>query len=415
MPEGTNTLLIIGQVWPEPRSSASGRRMMELIDLFQGEDWEIIFASPSAESDFSTDLESRNILKVTVEINDSGFDDFIRQSCPTAVLFDRFVLEEQFGWRVASQCPGTLRILDTEDLHCLRRSRRQALRDGRSWNREDLLSDESAMREIAAMYRSDLSLIISEYEMELLANLFRVDAGLIQYVPYLRPPVDEGAKARWPRYESRQHFVTIGNFRHGPNRDAVHYLDKEIWPLIRKKLPQAEMHLYGAYPSKEIQSLNNPSDGFFINGRAEDAQTVVRQARVCLAPLRYGAGLKGKLVEAMECGTPAVTTGIGAEGLAGELEFGGIIADDPGAFTDAAVKLYMDKALWLEKQENGVQIINRRFSGKKWGPKLLERVHNTIENLDDHRQRNFTGAMLRHHTMASTEYMSRWIEEKNRS
>jgi len=414
MPKSTDTLLIIGQVWPEPRSSASGRRMMELIDLFQSEHWEVIFASPSVESEFSTDLKSRDISTMPVEINDSGFDDVIRQLCPTAVLFDRFVLEEQFGWRVASNCPDTLRILDTEDLHCLRRSRRQALEEQRTWYREDLLTDETAMREIAGMYRSDLSLVISEYEMQLLTDLFRVDTGLIQYVPYLRPPVDDSAKTRWPEYASRQHFVTVGNFRHGPNHDAVRYLEKEIWPLIRKKLPQAHMHVYGAYPTKEIGSLNRPEDGFFIKGRTEDARAVVRQARVCLAPLRYGAGLKGKLVEAMECGTPAVTTGIGAEGLAGELEFGGFIADDPGAFADAAVQLYTDKAIWLEKQENGVQIINRRFSGKKLGPKLLERIHDTIETLDDHRQRNFTGAMLRHHTMASTKYMSRWIEEKNR-
>ena len=415
MPESSNTLLIIGQVWPEPRSSASGRRMMELIDLFQAEEWEIIFASPSAESDFSIDLESLGISKVPVEINDSGFDDYIRQLQPTAVLFDRFIIEEQFGWRVASHCPDTLRILDTEDLHCLRRTRRQALRDERPWNREELLSDETAMREMAGIYRSDLSLLISEFEMNLLIELFRVDSSLIQYVPYLRPPVDKGAEARWPGYESRQHFVTIGNFRHGPNHDAVHYLENEIWPLIREKLPRAEMHVYGAYPSKEIQSLDRPANGFFIKGRVEDAKAAVMQARVCLAPLRYGAGLKGKLVEAMECGTPSVTTRIGAEGLAGELDFGGMIADDPGEFADAAVKLYTDKALWMEKQENGIQIINQRFSVRKWGSKLMERVHHILENLDEHRKQNFTGAMLRHHTMASTKFMSRWIEEKNRS
>lgn len=163
-----------------------------------------------------------------------------------------------------------------------------------------------------------------------------------------------------------------------------------------------------------MKQMHRPKEGFYIKGRAEDAGAVVRQARLCLAPLRFGAGLKGKLVEAMQCGTPSVTTEIGAEGIAGDLEWSGIVAGDPKEFADAAVELYNSKSTWQQAQKKGIRIINERFQKEQFGPELLDRVEQIKSNLEQHRRQNFTGAMLLHHTAASTKYMSRWIEAKNR-
>lgn len=406
-------LLIIGFVWPEPRSSAAGSRMMQLISLFQEQGWKVTFASTAGESEYSADLESLGIDQISIEVNDSSFDEFIKDLEPSMVVFDRFVIEEQFGWRVAEHCPSALRILDTEDLHTLRRVRKEALKDGRDFTEKDLLTAKDAKREVASICRSDLSLIISEAEIELLTSLFGVDSQLLHYLPFLLDSIDEDTKRDWPSYDSRNHFVTIGNFQHDPNMDSVIYLKEEIWPRIAKQLPKAELHIYGSYVNQRAEQMHNPTEGFYIEGRAEDSKKVVREAKVCLAPLRFGAGLKGKLVEAMQCGTPSVTTDIGAEGIKGSFPWSGKIANDSEDIASAAVKLFATKSVWEKAQEQGVRIINERFHKSQFEEEFINRLDEIQSDLEKHRLENFTGQMLMHHTMASSEYMSRWIEEKN--
>lgn len=406
-------VLIIGTVWPEPNSSAAGSRMMQLIQLFLGEGWKITFASAAADSDFMFDVTSLGIDKVTIELNNESFDVFIKEVKPTIVLFDRFMTEEQFGWRVAEHCPDALRIIDTEDLHCLRIARQQAFKESRTVTANDLRSD-IAKREIASILRSDLSLIISDVEMELLRSYFKVDPILLHYVPFMLDPIGSEVSSQWPLFEERDHFVTIGNFLHEPNWNAVLYLKQEIWPLIKKELPEAELHIYGAYPSQKVFELHQPKDGFHIKGRAQNAHEVMRNAKVCLAPLRFGAGLKGKLVEAMQCATPSVTTDIGAEGMHGSLEWNGVIANDAERIATAAVQLFTDKKSWIKCQQNGVKIINQFYSKEKLGKPLLERISALQQNISEHRSNNFIGSTLMYHTLNSTKYMSRWIEAKNK-
>ncbi len=406
-------LLILGTVFPEPNSSAAGGRMLQLIELFQQHDWEITFASAAAESAFSVNLSAVGVKQVSVKMNCSSFDEFVRELNPQMVLFDRFMTEEQFGWRVADNCPNALRVLDTEDLHCLRHARQQALRENRGFITNDLLNDH-AKREIASIYRCAVSLIISEYEMELLRTVFRVNESLLHYLPFMLDPISEADQSAWLSFDERQHFVTIGNFLHPPNWDAVQYLKSDIWPLIRKQLPEAEMHVYGAYTSEKAMQLHSKKDDFLILGRAEDAKEVVAKAKVLLAPLRFGAGLKGKLVEAMQCGTPSVTTNIGAEAMHGNLPWSGEVADSPEDFAQAAVKFYIDKSAWQIAQQNGISIINQIYPKEKLGTELIQRITDLQTNLENHRQQNFIGSMLMHHTMRSTEFMSRWIEAKNK-
>ncbi|NGP88107.1 glycosyltransferase [Fodinibius halophilus] len=407
-------LLIIGLVWPEPNSSAAGGRMMNLISLFQQQGWEITFATSAAESEHMADLEARGVDTLQIEINSSDFNQFVNNLQPSMVLFDRFMTEEQFGWRVAEQCPDAIRILDTEDLHCLRRARKTAVKQDRPFVKEDLLREDTTKREIASIYRSDLSLIISEYEMQLLADLFGIEDKLLCYLPFMLSKINEDTITQWPSFSERDHFVMIGNFRHKPNWDAVRFMRAEVWPLIREKLPQAELHIYGSYVTRKAKQLHKPEEGFYIEGRAADAQEVVSQARICLAPLRFGAGLKGKLVEAMQCGTPNITTKIGAEGIAGDFEWSGSIKDKARNIADAAVQLYQNETVWHKKQKQGIRIINERFAKPEYGDHFIRRITELVEELDTHRVQNFTGRMLQHHTMASTKYMSRWIEEKNR-
>ncbi|MEX0720862.1 MAG: glycosyltransferase [Balneolaceae bacterium] len=408
-----NKMLIVGKVWPEPKSSAAGSRMMQLIEAFQARDYQITFASAASVNDFMADLEDLGIETVLIELNNSSFDTFILKLNPQLVLFDRFMTEEQFGWRVAETCPQALRILDTEDLHCLRAGREQAWKEDREFRDSDLVSD-IAKREIASIWRCDLSLIISETEMDLLKIFFKVEADLLLHLPFMLINLKEQEIENWPDFKSREHFISIGNFLHEPNWNAVLYLKEEIWPLIRKELPNSELHIYGAYSSQKVEQLHNPKEGFLVKGRAVDSKEVVGNAKILLAPLRFGAGLKGKLIEAMQCGTPSVTTPIGAESVNGELPWPGTIADDPKGIAESAVNLYRDQQVWECSQKNGIRVINERYSKKELEERLLNAISKLQKNLESHRQNNFTGQMLHHHSMAGTKYMSKWIEAKNR-
>ena len=407
-------LLIIGFVWPEPNSSAAGGRMLQLISIFKEQGFKVTFASPAQDSDFMVNLGDIGVEKKSIVLNCSSFDVFIKELNPSIGLFDRFMMEEQFGWRVGESCPNALRLLDTEDLHCLRLARQKAFKENRLFQTLDLRVEEVAKREIASILRCDLSLMISEYEIELLTTTFKIDKALLYYLPFLLEPITYCAFEKLPSFEEREDFVFIGNFLHEPNWNAVQYLKESIWPLIRKQLPQAVLNIYGAYPSQKVLQLHQPKEGFLIKGRAVKAQEVVSKARVVLAPLRFGAGVKGKLIEAMECGTPSVTTAIGAESMYGDLPWNGAITDSPQVFADEAVQLYNDNKRWIEAQYNGLTIINQRYLKALFVEDFNKQILFLQANLQQHRLTNFIGAMLQHHTLSSTKYMSRWIEAKNK-
>ncbi|MGQ7945401.1 glycosyltransferase [Flavobacterium sp. WC2509] len=406
-------LLIIGFVWPEPNSSAAGGRMLQLITEFQEQGFSITFASPAMDSDFMVDLTSLNVDKKSITLNCSSFDVFVKELNPSIVLFDRFMIEEQFGWRVAENCPNALRILDTEDLHCLRLARQKAFKSQNEFSILDTLKEEVAKREIASILRCDLSLMISEFEIELLKTTFKIDEKLLYYLPFLLDTISEDTFKSLPSFEERNSFIFIGNFLHEPNWNAVQYLKEIIWPLLRKQLPEAELHIYGAYPSQKVTQLHQPKEGFYIKGRATDANEVVKNARIVLAPLRFGAGIKGKLIEAMQCGTPSITTTIGAESMQGNLPWNGYVTDDVPEFIKSAKELYEDKELWTTAQQNGITIINQRYSKKLFEIDFASKIEFLQSNLEQHRLNNFLGALLQHHTLSSTKYMSRWIEAKN--
>lgn len=405
-------VLIIGFVWPEPKSSAAGSRMMQLIEIFQSFDYKITFASACAKRDNAFDLSRLNIDQVAIELNNPSFDEFVSQLNPDIVVFDRFMVEEQFGWRVTEKCPNALKILDTEDLHCLRKGRGNALKDGSVFDKSYLFNDISK-REIASIYRCDLSLIISEEEIGILRHQFKVSDHLLYYLPFLTEPVSLEIKKRLPKIKEREHFVSIGNFLHAPNYDAILFLKNTIWPLIRKKLPKIQIHIYGAYVSEKVNQLHSEKEGFIIKGYIDDVNLVMQKAKVCLVPLRFGAGLKGKLIDAMINGTPCVMTSIAAEGMFGSFEPNGFIADDAQEFANKAIELYTDKIFWNGKQKNGFIVMNARFDKHLFVSDFMYKLTSIQNGLYVHRLDNFTGQMLQHQTTQSTKYMSKWIEAKN--
>ena len=164
-------LLVVGSEWPEPNSSAAGSRMMQILSVFLTQDYLIVYAATAHISEFMFDLKAIAIETVQISVNDDKFDDFLKQQQPSVVLFDRFIAEEQFGWRVTENCPFCIKILDTEDLHFLRKARQQSIKKYANLDHVNLFSDV-AKREIASILRCDLSLVISSFEINLLQNTF---------------------------------------------------------------------------------------------------------------------------------------------------------------------------------------------------------------------------------------------------
>tara|TARA_R110002167_G_scaffold120166_8_gene297858 strand:+ start:4987 stop:6255 length:1269 start_codon:yes stop_codon:yes gene_type:complete len=407
------TLLIIGFTWPEPNATAAGGRMLQLIRFFLQHDCEIIFASTAKTTHFSMDLNGLGIEKIQIRLNDDGFDSFMNGLKPDMVLFDRFLTEEQFGWRVAQFAPNAIRILDTEDLHSLRHSRETAFKSKVAHTNAHWLGEELTLREMASIYRCDLALIISNYEMGLLQEVLKIDPSLLFYLPFLIDGITDDVRENWASFETREHFMFLGNGKHSPNVDAINWLRVDLWPLIRKSLPKANFYVYGTYMPQKVLQMHCPKDGFYIKGPLEQLDKTMGSTRINLAPLRFGAGLKGKLIDSMLFGIPSVTTNIGAEGMHHQLPWNGSIADTKDTFAQAAVDLYTDRNAWEAAQRNGAVIINELFDPIGFKDGLYHKIQQLELGLEAHRTSNFIGAMLRHHTLASTKYLSKWIALKN--
>lgn len=439
-------IVVIGYVWPEPNSSAAGQNMLSLIRQHCDAGNKVTFLTAAADSIHKAELAKFDVTSEAIALNCSSFDERIREISPDVVIFDRYMTEEQFSWRVKDACPHALRVLNTEDLHSLRQARHDAVKSsGDASNAQ--LNTELAQREIASILRSDLTLVISQYEKQLLEHHYNVPRAQLR----LHPLFVEDAPTSTLDYSQRQHFVHIGNFRHAPNWDAVLQLKQHIWPAIRKKIPDAQLHIYGAYLPKKASQLHNAAQGFIVKGWADNAEEVISSARVLIAPIRFGAGIKGKLLDAMRTHTPSVTTWLGSEGISSEgISSEGTSSEDksskgdlldtrtnnekqvkpipsqwPGAicspimdktavdsFVEHAVSLYQNEAKWQKASKQCEEVL-KAYRAQADDLTLPEQLQLLFNGLKTHRESLFLQSLLWHQSLNATKYMSQWIEEKN--
>ncbi|MBU2996238.1 glycosyltransferase family 4 protein [Cellulophaga baltica] len=406
-------VLFIGVNWPEP-STAAGSRIMQLIKVFITNEFQVTFSSTATTSNLSFDLEKLGVSMVPIQLNDAGFDVFIKELQPTIVVYDRFLTEEQFGWRVAENVPNALRILDTEDLHSLRTVRADLYKKNIPFSTAIWLQSDVAKREIASIYRCDISLIISSVEMQLLQKHVQLDSSLLLHLPFMEKSISEVENNELSTYDTRKDFICIGNGKHAPNVDAVLWLKKTIWPLIRKQLSTVNLHIYGSYLPQQIMQMHKPTEGFYVEGFADNLKETFTAARINLAPLRFGAGLKGKLLDGMRFGTPSITTLIGAEGMSKTTYFDEFAFGNEVDFANKAVQIYTDEIAYKKAQQVGFKVVNTEYNRTFLAEKLINTINKVQNNLQMHRNSNFIGSLLMHQSMQSTKYMSRWIEAKNK-
>lgn len=398
-------LLVIGHVWPQPKATAAGEHMLHLLDFFKRLNYEILFASAAHLPNNYKGL--KNINTIGIKLNDNEFDNLLIEFNPTVVLFDRFMTEEQFSWRVYKNCPNAIRILDTEDLHFLRNQRLEVLKKGASKTVSDITK-----RELASIYRSDLSLIISKKEIEFLTEDYNIPSSLLTYIPLLNSKSTNGIS---PSFSERKDLIFVGNFLHEPNWNCVQYLKKEIWPKLSKQLPGVILNIYGSHATEKHLQLSNTKERFIVHGYIEDIESQLLQSKLLVAPIQFGAGQKGKLLKAMQCQLPSITTPIGAEGMFFDSKWAGRITNNPEDFISETIELYTNQNQWNNAQNLCSEIIEQHFNFETYFSIFKNTLEQLRANIGKHRTKNITGQILWHHNLRSTEFMSRWIMEKNKT
>ena len=424
-----NTVLFIGRVWPDPKRTAAGWRMVQLIRYFQIHQHKIYFATPGpypagqpqvTPSDY--DYLLAPVTTVAIALNDDGFDGQISHINPDYVVFDRFMTEEQYGWRVRQSCPAAMTILDTEDCHFLRITRAKYIKDHPNAFDASACSDEAlyaqeSMRELASIWRCDLSLIISQFEYTLLKESFAVPEGLLHYLPLAMEDL-AGHKNR-PKFSQkvpwshRADFLWVGNRMHDPNDDSLKYLLQELWPSLQRQIPDAALHIVGPNGTEAQRQLILKSTSVVDLGWVDDLPKLMLNYRVNLAPVRFGAGLKGKILQSIGLGLPTVSSAIGAEGLMFENFSALTPARLAEEFIAKAFKLYSDQQHWVEAKEQGARCINQYFSLSQVFSNLNHDLWAIKKDLKAHRNRHFMGQILQHQSINASKYMGRWLTLKN--
>lgn len=241
-------------------------------------------------------------------------------------------------------------IYDTVDLHYLR-ERRQA-----EVEKNPLMAERAERTredELKLIRGSDATIVVSPVEQKMLT----VDApdANVHVVQLVIPEEPQG-----PGFETRRDLLFIGSYQHPPNVEAVLYFAREIMPLLLVRIPDFKLRIIGAKPPAEIQALAGPH--VEILGFQRELAPYFDSCRVMVAPLRFGAGIKGKLGTSFSFGLPVVATSIAAEGMYLEDSRDLLIGDTPRDFADAVIRLYTDPVLWQQLSEAGRRVVRERFA-----------------------------------------------------
>jgi hypothetical protein len=392
-------VLIIGQLLPEPNATAAGKRMLGIIHLMQSIANEVFFVHLSPISPLSVQLENIGVNTQQFAINDSSFDEFLKDYKPNCVIFDRFYTEEQMGWRVAEICPNALRVLDMEDFHALRQTRQTAVQKNEEWNLAYLQNSDIFIREISSMYRCDISWVISSAEMEILTQNLAFPKSLLHYYP-----LSFDFKTKGKSFDERKNIVLLGNFMHAPNADSVKWTYEHFLPQLIQWDKNIQIHVYGAYAQSFKTQYKHPN--FILKSYLADINTL-GDYKILLAPLRFGAGVKGKVLDAYAHGLPVVGSTIAWEGLTDQK------MDLNELFTQCK-NIYSNKTNWENEVEQTTAILQQKFLLSNSTKLVQQHILNVYNNLTQHRNQNYWQKILLQNQFNATKFMSKWIEEKNK-
>ena len=266
------------------------------------------------------------------------------------VLLSRHYVAARHMATVRAFAPRALIAFDTVDLHFLREERLADLDASRAAR---TAATAKRAEELALIRQADVTLVVSDVERDLLADL--APQAKVIVLSNIHDRHEHGRP-----FAQRAGLLFVGGFRHPPNTDAVLWYAKDVLPRIRTGLPGVKSYIVGADPPATIRSL--ATDDLVIAGFVPDLTPYLEGCRVSISPLRYGAGVKGKVNQAMSFGLPVVATTPSIEGMHLTPGSDVLVGDDPQAFADAVVFAYQDQALWERLAAGGRENVSRHFS-----------------------------------------------------
>jgi hypothetical protein len=346
-------ILVIDEVVPTHDKDSGSLRIFRILGILESLPYQVTFIPGNLVFD---DVYSRDLLRMGVEVlghphvdsvegflKAHGRDYSLIWMCRPALACGLIEIARTFA-------PLAKLVFDTVDLHFLRMGREAALKGDRELQER---AESVMQQELSTARKARFTIVVSNDEKErLLDHAGQLDIRVIPNVHAVQPLVN--------RFHDRSGILFIGGFRHSPNVDAVEYFVSAIFPELRKAIPGVTFHVVGSYPPDVIRNL--ACEDIVVTGHVPDVADYFRNCRLSVAPLRFGAGVKGKVNMSMAYGLPVVITSIAAEGMHLVNGKNALVADDPSAFAAAVVQLYHSELLWTRLSANGLKNIAEHFS-----------------------------------------------------
>jgi len=350
----TRRVLVLDHCTPTPNQDAGSVTVFNLLLLLREMDFQVTFIP---EDNFLYMPKYTTALQRTgIEVLYAPYTTSVEQHLNAygerydlVLLFRPGVVERNLKV-IRKHCINAKVLYHTVDLHFLRMSREAELQSDKAKKKA---ADEMQQRELIAISSTDASIVHSTAELEVLRSL--VPEAKINVFPLILDV--QGSRKT---YRDRKDIIFVGGYQHTPNVDAVKYFVEEVMPILRKKLLGVRFNAVGSKPPEEIKAL--ASEDIIITGFVEDLTSLLDKMRVSVAPLRYGAGIKGKIGTAMAVGLPVVATSLAVEGMSLTAGENILVADGAEALADNLARIYEDEALWSRIRENGLV-----FAEQAWG------------------------------------------------
>lgn len=347
-------ILVLEHSTPTPNQDAGSVTVYNLMLLLREMDFQVTFIPE--DNFFYMPEYTTSLQRVGVEMLYSPYlisvEEHLKEygeRYDIVFLFRPTVVERNIE-KIRHYCPQAKVLYYTHDLHFLRMQREANLLQDKQKLKK---AEKTKLLEIEAINSVDGAILVSEKELEAIKNDVPNDKLHILPLILNTPGTDK-------RFFERRDIVFVGGFQHPPNTDAVKFFITKIMPRLREKMPEVRLHVVGSNPPDEIKSL--AADDVLITGFIENLASLLDRMRISIAPLRYGAGVKGKIGTAMAAGVPVVATKIAAEGMSLTDGVNILLADDPEGFANAVTRVYQDEVIWNMLSQNGIE-----FAEKAWG------------------------------------------------